>query len=313
MRREDPLWLNIFDEEASCVVQQTFRLQSLTRTLEAPYEQAPSLVLFFESPEHRYFPQQEDAGVYLRLDPDTANEASPLLLASTQSILSHSASRRRHKHTHCSIAESRCFPKAEALTVLPRLMLPFVDVMCFICINLSDVLAIETQVEQWTLACGEHMTGVSMPAVAVLLGATFPLQPSTMQSRLTKRFPTVTISAVRMGELTTWATSGMRPLRKSLRCATTRARRWKASNRVIFSAIHLTALVRESLIVAAAKKRPFHYIEASRSAHPVAPDLSQHLFAFAKMLPRDMNPNFMAESVAASFFLDHFTPGMHGS
>lgn len=103
-----------------------------------------------------------------------------------------------------------------------------------------------------------------------------------MQSRLAKKFSNVNVSVVQVGELNTWVTNSIGPIRETLRRATIRARCWKADNKVLFSANHLTALVSESLNIVAAQKRRFNYIEASRSAHPVALDLADHLLSFAR-------------------------------
>ncbi|KJK73288.1 hypothetical protein H634G_11623, partial [Metarhizium anisopliae BRIP 53293] len=65
MQWEDTLWLDIFNQEASCIVRQTYRLRTLIRSLRDPYGQTPSLALFFESPEWKYFPEDEESGVHL--------------------------------------------------------------------------------------------------------------------------------------------------------------------------------------------------------------------------------------------------------
>ena len=65
---------------------------------------------------------------------------------------------------------------------------------------------------------------------------------------------------------------------------------------------------------AVTERRAFHCVKASRSRHPVAPDLVMHLRNYALMVPGERgNQEFVAESIAASFLLDHFTPGIHGA
>lgn len=122
MPREDALWLKFSHEEASCSVQ-TSKLRSLIRSLQAAHGQTPSLVLFFESPEHRYFPPHEDSGVYLRLDLETLNDSSPLFLASTQSMDTQSASwhtSRFSKHIGSTNGEAKYFPRTESITCLAQ-------------------------------------------------------------------------------------------------------------------------------------------------------------------------------------------------
>lgn len=309
---EDTLWLDIYDKEASCIIRQTPRLRTLVHSLRAPYTQTPTLVLFFESPERRYFPLQEESGVHLRLDSETSNGQCPLLVASTQSLFSHWPSRSLITEESCasSIVQELSFPRHESVAVLPRLLLPFTDIICFKCTNQSDVRIIEAQISQWSFVWREAGTGTPMPGVVVLLADDDNLQPVSLQNQLFRKFPSAKISVVRMDH-STWAVNGLWPIRKRLGQAASRSRRWKASHKVLFSAFHVLGLFEESF-GAVTLQRPFHYIQASRSPHPVASDLVQHLNNYAQVLPACYDEDSAAESIASSFLLDHFTPRMHG-
>ncbi|KAK8912409.1 Calcium-independent phospholipase A2-gamma [Metarhizium anisopliae] len=149
-----------------------------------------------------------------------------------------------------------------------------------------------------------------MPGIVVLLAESDNLQPVTVQRQLAKTLPVAKVSVVRIDQ-STWTVNGLRPIRKRLGQAASRARRWKISNKVLFSGSHMTGLLEESFGTAQ-KMRPFRYIEASRSRHPVAPDLVRHLNNYVRMLPRGYDKDFAAESIASSFLVDHFTPAMHG-
>lgn len=313
MQREDTLWLDISDQEASCIVRQTCRLRTLIHSLHSPYVQKPSLVILFESPEWKYFPKGEQFGVHLRLDHDTAKQQHPLLIANTKSLLSHSlpgcTSTRGHQNT--SFIQETVFPRAESLSVLPRILLPFTDVLCFMCANQSDLGVIEAQINQWILVGREIGTEIPLPGVVVLLSESHNLRPVTVQRHLAKRLAPGRVSVVRM-EQSTWADDGIRPICERLGQTAVRTRRWKANRKMLFSGRHMTGLFEESF-QAATSKRPFHSIEVSRALHPVATDLIQHLNNYIRVLPLDYDDAFAAESIAASFLLDHLTPGMHGS
>lgn len=313
MQWEDTLWLDIFNQEASCIVRQTYRLRNLIRSLRDPYSQTPSLALFFESPEWKYFPEDEESGVHLRLDPDTAKGRHPLLIANTKSILSHSPPRCASTRgtLSASVIQEKVFPRAESLSVLPRILLPFADVLYFMCMNQSDMRVIEAQINQWMLAWREAGTGTPLPGIVVLLSEFYPLQPVTVQRQLAKRLPTGKICVVRI-EQSTWSTDGFGPIRERLGQTAVRTRRWKINHSMLFSARHMMGLFEESFRTTTAK-RPFRYVKASRSLHPVAPDLFKHLNNYVETLSESYGQSFAAESIAASFLLDHLTPGMHGS
>ncbi|EXU95695.1 patatin-like phospholipase family protein [Metarhizium robertsii] len=312
MPEDDTLWLDISGQEASCVIRQTYRLRTLIHSLQCPSGQTPTLVLFFESPERQYFPPNEEYGVHLRLDLETAGWRHPLLVASTQSLLSHCLPRchlTQEPNRGLFVQESS-FPRQESLSVLPRILLPFADVLCFMCINQSDLRVIEAQINQWMFAWREAGAATPMPGIVVLLAESDNLQPVTVQRQLAKTLPVAKVSVVRIDQ-STWTVNGLRPIRKRLGQAASRARRWKISNKVLFSGSHMIGLLEESFGTAQ-KMRPFRYIEASRSRHPVTPDLVRHLNNYVRMLPRGYDKDFAAESIASSFLVDHFTPAMHG-
>ncbi|EXU95505.1 patatin-like phospholipase [Metarhizium robertsii] len=177
------------------------------------------------------------------------------------------------------------------------------------CMNQSDMRVIEAQITQWMLAWREAGTGTPLPGIVVLLSEFYPLQPVTVQRQLAKRLPTGKICVVRI-EQSTWSTDGFGPIRERLGQTAVRTRRWKINHNMLFSGRHMMGLFEESFRTASAK-RPFRYVEASRALHPVAPDLIKHLNNYVETLSESYDQSFAAESIAASFLLDHLTPGMH--
>lgn len=313
MRKTDTLWLDIADEEASCIVRHTYRLRTLIYSLRCPSSQTPSLVLFFESPARRYFPASKVSGVHLRLDTGSGDDAQPFLVARTTSVFSHwppscvSAIERNNEST----VQERVFPRQESVGVLPKVLLPFTDVLCFMCVNQSDVHVIEAQVSQWMLTGRGTGAACPMPEIVILLAENPQLRPSAIQRQLAKRLSGAKISVVRIDN-STWASQGLKPIRKRLGEAAARVRRWRTMHKLLFSGLHMMALLEESLVTATANN-PFRYVEASRRRHPVAVDLAHHLSNFAGVLPASYDEGFAADSIASSFLVDHFTPGMHGS
>ncbi|KAH7110494.1 hypothetical protein EDB81DRAFT_672123 [Dactylonectria macrodidyma] len=90
-----------------------------------------------------------------------------------------------------------------------------------------------------------------------------------------------------------------------------RTRTRKSDLGLLFSAQHLMALIDASL----RRDQPFPgYVKLSRTARPVAPNLSQHLGNFIALLDQGQGlDEFATDAIAASLFLDHYAPDMHGT
>ena len=310
--RAATLWLDVIGQHSSCVIRQTDRLRTLVGSLPSPHRQTPTLVVLFESPECSYFPAGHASGVHLRLDPDTVNAPSPLLVASTSSLLSQAPPHAwpAGERSSSSIIQQTSFPRHGSATVLPRILIPFADALCFMCANLSDIRVIEAQINQWAFASAEIGRDVPMPPILVLLSDSHPLQPTTVRRQLAARTASLKIAVVKIGQ-STWSTDGMTPLRERLTPVLLRARRGKSSRKLLFSGCHVMRLL-EDYLSSGAIDRSFLYVKIARWLHPVAADLMDHLRCFVEALPKDRDEDFVAESIASSLLLDHFTPGMHG-
>ena len=105
---------------------------------------------------------------------------------------------------------------------------------------------------------------------------------------------------------------GRSRLRRQLLKASGRVRSKRGDRGLLFSASHLMAfseIAFDHLLLT----EPFHFIKGSRLLNPVATDLAQHLTNFVNQVEsaHDLTA-FAAETIASSFLLDHYPPGMHG-
>jgi hypothetical protein len=104
---------------------------------------------------------------------------------------------------------------------------------------------------------------------------------------------------------------GRSRLRRYLRNASSRMRHKRADRGLLFSAKHCVAfseIAFDQLVI----QEPFDFIKASRLQNPVALDLAQHLTNFLNQLQSAQElTEFAAETIASSFLLDHYPPGMH--
>ena len=193
MQTEAFLWVDIVDQEASCIARQTCRFRSLIGSLKSPYDQRPSFVLFLDLSKSKYFPEGERSGVHLRCDSVGIKSREPLLIASTQHLLSHPLWRSAHwrKLESGDIVQETALRKDQSLSVLPGMLFPFTDVLCFTGSHQSDIAAIESQINLWFRASKEAVTTLPMPGIVVLLTGAHDMQPVEVERQLAQKFPTL--------------------------------------------------------------------------------------------------------------------------
>ncbi|KAK3692967.1 hypothetical protein B0T22DRAFT_532338 [Podospora appendiculata] len=100
-------------------------------------------------------------------------------------------------------------------------------------------------------------------------------------------------------------------LQRHLHKASDRMRHNRADRGLLFSASHHMAFS-EIAFDHLPLTEPFDFIKASRLLNPVAADLAQHLTNFVNQVQsaQDLTTS-AAETIASSFLLDHYPPGMH--
>ena len=308
---DHPLWLEITDEGSSRTVRQSRRLRTLNSRLPSPAHQHPALALFFESRERVYFPAHENGGIYLRLDPGSQRTSQPLLIGSGRLLQSYFPPKQRAGSSRCcSVLQEASFPHDEIS--LHAAILPFVDVISYHCITVGDILNAEAQLYVWLAAWKGSHAELPKPRFVVRLADDYPSLPQTIKRSLLQRLPLLgqSLTVVKLGSAT-WATHGLQPICERLVPVIERSRRDRRRRKTTFSGYHTQQLVEQSLAWSLqAARRNFSYVEAARAYNPVAPDLAAHLGEFLTSRP-DCADEFVAETIASSFLLDHLTDRMH--
>lgn len=310
---DHPLWLEITDERCSRAVRQSRRLRTLVTRLPAPALQHPALALFFESCERPYFPVNENGGLYLRLDPGSRKTSQPLLIAHGRSLHSHFPPRLRMGGSRCcSVLHEASFPHSDLS--LHAALLPFADVISYHCATAGDVNNVEAQLNTWLRAWEASHSALHKPRFVVLLAEDYPTLPQTMKRNFIRKLPLLgqSVAVVRLGK-STWASHGLQPISDRLAPVIERSRRDRRQRKTSFSAYHVQQLAERSLAWSLqVPRRQFDYIEAVRVYNPIAPGLVAHLREFLSSVPSGCADDFVVETIASSFLLDHLTDRMHG-
>lgn len=313
MRCNHTRWLDIGDEGETRIIRQTARLRNIHSTLPRPSSQCPSLVLCFESFEKQYFPASESRGIYLRLDESTSNEPCPLFIANTTAPRSRWPARRPPQgYRCCSVTQETSFSVQEASHAVPRVLFPFVDVLCFMCANQYDIRDMEAHIHLWCSTQRTFYAELPMPEIVVLLSDQHSIPPQSLKRDLSQKWKSCRLrfSVVKSGQHTYMA-HGLHPIRERILPALGRSRDTRARRKQNLSVNHFQELF-EHAFGTQSDSAPFQYIQASRTRNPIASDLVQHLSNFVNVVPEDDDGAFVAESIASALLLDHLTALMHG-
>ena len=293
-------------------MRQSRRFRTLVSRLPAPASQHPTVALFFESCERTYFPANENGGIYLRLDPASSKTSQPLLIGHGQSLHSYFPPKLRTGGSRCcSVLQEGSFPHNEIS--LHAALLPFADVISYRCITVGDVRKAGAQLSIWLRAWETSHAGLHKPRFVVLLADDYPILPQSVKKGLLQNLPLLSqsLTVVKLG-CGTWATHGLQPICERLGPVIERSRRDRRRRKTCFSGYHTQQLVEQSLAWSLqVSRRNFSYVEAARTYSPVAPDLAAHLREFLASRPDSCADEFVAETIASSFLLDHLTDQMH--
>ena len=308
-------WFDVSDDGPFHNIRQTSRLRSLIASLPQPRFQCPSLVLVHESLERTYFPASERSGVYLRLDKSTASGEHPLFFANLQSLQPPLTTRRnRSEYRCCSVVQDASFDNTS--NALSRVLLPFIDVLCFVCVTHHDLGDIETQIRLWCRGRNAVHAELAMPEITILLADDYYLTAQEVQREVVRKLKRLgaprgtRLSVVEIGQ-SSLAKDGLQPIRERIGIAVARSRGNRAKRGLALSACHLQELLEHSFMLQK-DSHHFRYIEAARTNNPVPSDLVRHLSNFVSVLPEDCDGSFVAESIASALLLDHLTDKMHG-
>ncbi|KAL6402820.1 patatin-like phospholipase [Ilyonectria robusta] len=327
-------WTRVSRQDRDCLlVRQSGRLKALVNLLPHPETQTPSLVL-------TYGPLRQQRGtrkrslaaacstVHLDIEPETVASPNPVLLAT--SFLSPTSATRFPTHDPPRVTPPRrcCSIKSEtSISLEPRLALadthleilfPYIDVICFPCSSRQCLALLRQQ-----FACrGSTLWTKDRPRLAPKL-LVILTSPKVSEEDVWRVFEGSSDSWLLRPSALTVARShafggggkggdkDQDTVLKLTRKLLQRTRNRKSELGLLFSARHLMALLDASL----QRDQPFPgYVELSRTTRPVAPDLSQHLGNFIALLDQGQKiSKFATDAIAASLFLDHYAPGMHGT
>ena len=106
-----------------------------------------------------------------------------------------------------------------------------------------------------------------------------------------------------------------RPLETLLLHELDLARIARVERRLLFSAVHLDALLRKAALhVAQNPHTIFNYILAARQNYPVDESLTDHLRSFVALSKNaEVSESAVSDYVASALLMDSYPPGMHSS
>jgi hypothetical protein len=198
------------------------------------------------------------------------------------------------------------------------LLYPFADVFCFVCYNSSDTQNIlqningcirDRKISAVHSVLPEILIVIARDGAQQMDSEEFP--PDLSRDLVPEYFSGVTFAEIEREELET--PKGRSRLQRHLLDASNRVRRERANRGLLFSASHCLAFSQttfDQLLL----PEPFDFIKASRLKNPVAVDLAEHLINFVSQIESAQElTGFAAETIASSFLLDHYSPGMHGT
>ena len=324
-------WFSLASQGTSSLVRQTSRLWSLVHSLPSPASQQPSLILLFESRTGRTLTVNEPCTsatpgtVHLRLDSETVSQDNPVLVASAFPVRPKRRIIPRKGRRCCSTVAQHTLPgppdESESL-IYSRLLYPFVDLFCFVYHDGSDVENIVQNIKGCVQARKMSTVQGVLPEILIIIAREGAQQAQVAEELLAKLagssldlvpeyFSGLKFAKIRKDELIT--DKGRSRLQRHLRNASNRIRHERADRGLLFSANHFLAFAEiafEQLLL----PEPFDFIKTSRLQNPVAADLAQHLTNFVSQVQSAQElTDFAAETIASSFLLDHYPPGMHGT
>lgn len=324
-------WLCLASQGASSVVQQTGRLRSLVRTLPSPSSQRPALVLLLESQNGRILTANESCtsvtpgSIHLCLDSETLSLDNPVFVASAFP----SRSRRRIIHPKgrkcCSIIRQHTLsgpPDMFESLIYSRLLFPFVDLFCFVYHDTSDLESIRQSLNGLVEARKPPAIQCILPEILIILTKEGVQQAQVSKELMTslahsspdlvpKYFSSLKFVKIKKNELI--SPKGRLRLHRHIRKASDRMRHKRADRGLLFSATHHMAFSEIAFDYLLLTEQS-DFIKASRLRNPVAADLTHHLTNFVDQVQSAQDlATFAAETIASSFLLDQYPPGMHGT
>jgi hypothetical protein len=317
-------WLHGFQTGADWFLACGNGLEQATASLCDPYAQSPSTVLLVgtregEAARQALLPghsQSRSRGIaQLQADGSTLDDEHPLLVASLdmdnvcteqKPPPKHNA-RSRYKvawlSEHSSTTEADFFVE----TVVGKLLLPFVDV---ICLFLDDFSTREAGI-RFLQRCGRH-SRLSLgwrPQVILASSSTYKHKGSLGLPM----FGSIQRVVLPADGRKTLSSSRFRALKNTILTSVNTVRKRRNGLKALYSAYHLNAFFESALRhVATCVSSPFSFILATRERNQIQDRLWLCLRDFLRLCAANHTSQEAAlEYMASALMLDSLPPGMH--
>lgn len=339
-------WLGLCRQGDDAALLESDRLQSLVKHLPRPDTQRPSLIVLVGNKEkaaalrvlfgvkraRRLTLRRSPGEVHLHVDPSTAFDERPVLLADSD-LLDQGVDGKPAPIDRCHETVRRPFGRSDAGIsaaddLYARLLFPFADVFCFFAADLGGFRAVAHHLARWLdRGPSSGLPASTFPSIAIVTDA-FP--PSTereeeareafllMVQEETAEDPFKRVSTIDVIALFPSSTMSLearcRRVKERLLERSDQVWKRREDTRTLFSAIHLAAFHRSASVrFCEPTGTLFDFVTASRAHNPVAVELDKHLSNFLKQITSpDQLTHFAAPMVASALFLDSYPPGAHG-
>jgi hypothetical protein len=299
-------------------------LEQATASFCDPHAQSPSTVLLVGTHEGEAARQallpghshSRSRGIaQLQADGSTLDDEHPLLVASLdmdnvctkqKPPPKHNA-RSRYKvawlSEHSPTAEADSFVE----TVVGKLLLPFVDVVCLF---LDDFSTREAGI-RFLQRCGRH-SRLSLgwrPQVILASSSTYRHKGSLGLPM----FGSIQRVVLPADGRKTLSSSRFRALKNTILTSVKTVRKRRSASKTLYSAYHLNAFFESALRhVATCASSPFSFILATRECNPIQDRLWLYLRDFLRLYAANhTSQEATLEYMASALMLDSLPPGMH--
>jgi hypothetical protein len=317
-------WLHGFQTGADWFLACGNGLEQATASLCDPHAQSPSTVLLVGTREGEAARQallpghshSRSRGIaQLQADGSTLDDKHPLLVASldmdnvctTQKPPPKHNARSRYKVAWLSESSPTVATDSFVETVVGKLLLPFVDVVCLF---LDDFSTREAGI-RFLQRCGRH-SRLSLgwrPQVILASSSTYRHKGSLGLPM----FGSIQRVVLPADGRKTLSSSRFRALKNTILTSVKTVRKRRNASKTLYSAYHLNAFFESALRhVATRASSPFSFILATRECNQVQDRLWLYLRDFLRLCAANHTSQEAAlEHMASALMLDSLPPGMH--
>jgi len=317
-------WLYGFQTGADWFLASGDGLELATANLSNPHTQFPSTVLLIgkeegEAARQALLPRGSHVrsrGIaQLQADDSTLDNEHPLLIASLdidnagnkQKPPQDHFARSRHKVMWLSECPSAVAANSLLDTVVGKLLLPFVDVVCLF---LDDFSPREEGVRFLQGCARQSCLSQGWKPQVILASRSRYRRKGNLDLSMFGSIQRVVLPA---DDRKTLSCSRFFKLKKVLDSSVELVRKGRHASKTLYSAYHLNILFNSALVhVATCASTPFNFILATRQWNRIHDHLWLYLRDFVRLCAANrINQEAALEYVASALVLDSFPPGMH--